>query len=75
MYKTKDFYLACLIMSNGYKLTNSECEGKTVWFEFEEDDKLQGLINDFVNYNAIANVRIFTKSMARLRKELDKYKR
>lgn len=75
IYKTKDFYLACLIMSNGYTLVGSESEGRTVWFSFEEDDKLQDLINDFVNYNAIANVRMFTKSMARLRKELDKYKR
>lgn len=74
IYKTKDFYLACLIMSNGYTLVGSENEGGTVWFSFEEDDKLQGLINDFVNYNAIANVRIFTKSMARLRKELDKHR-
>lgn len=75
MYKTKDFYLACLIMSNGYKFINSECEYKTVWFEFETDDNLQILVDKFINYDAMVNVRMFTKSMARLRKELDKHRR
>lgn len=74
MYKTKDFYLACLIMSHGYELTNSSQRDKAVWFEFKPDDNLQSLVNDFINYNAMTNVRQFTKSMARLRKELDKYK-
>lgn len=75
MYKTKDFYLACLIMSKGYKFIGSENEDRTVWFTFVEDDKMQGLINDFVNYNAMVNVRMFTKAMVRLRKELDKYRK
>ena len=73
-YKTKDFYLACSIMSNGYTFVGSESEGRTVWFSFESDDKLQDLTNDFINYNAMVNVRQFTKSMARLRRELDKHK-
>ena len=73
-YKTKDFYLACLIMSEGYKFIESSQEDRAVWFEFNSNCKLQDLVNDFVNYNAVANVRQFTKSMARLRGELDKYR-
>lgn len=75
IYKTKDFYLACLIMSEGYNFVGSENKGRTVWFTFEEDEELQDLVNDFINYNAITNVRMFTKSMARLRRELDKYRK
>lgn len=75
IYETKDFYLACLIMSDGYEFIGSINDDKAVWFKFKQDDKLQSLVNDFVNYNAVANVRMFTKSMTRLRKELDKYRR
>ena len=76
-YKTKDFYLACLIMSNGYKFIDSANEDKTVWFNFEmaDEKELHDLVGGFINYNAMVNVRMFTKSMARLRKELDKYRR
>lgn len=73
-YKTKDFYLACFIMSSGYEFINSTQEDRTVWFEFKSDDTLQNLVNDFINYNAMTNVRQFTKSMARLRKELDSHR-
>ena len=74
MYETKDFYLACLILSNEYKLINSRREGGSVWFEFASDDKLQGIVDEFINFNATANVRLFTRSMARLRRELDKHR-
>ena len=75
MYKTKDFYLACLIMSKGYEFLGSENKGRTVWFKFKPDKELQKLINDFINYEAVTNVRMFTRSMARLRRELDRYKK
>jgi hypothetical protein len=77
MYSTKDFYLASLLLSYDFKYIGSEKKPEGVYFNFDNKDKelLDRLLNDFVNYRAMVNMRKFTASLAKLRKELDKYKR
>jgi hypothetical protein len=76
-YKTKDFYLAALLMCKGFKLVGSEKQTNAVYFEVEHDndEKLQKLINDFVNFEAYVNLGKLVKMQALLRRELDKHKR
>jgi hypothetical protein len=76
-YKTKDFYLAALLMSKGFKLIGSEKQTHAVFFEIEYDneEKLQKLINDFVNFEAYVNLGKLVKMQALLRRELDKYRK
>jgi hypothetical protein len=75
-YTTKDFYLSSLLMSNGFKLINSEKKIEGVYFIFENfnEELLNKLLDDFINCKAMVNMRKFTSSLSRLRKELDKYK-
>jgi hypothetical protein len=75
-YSTKDFYLASLLMSYDFKFINSEKKPEGVYFIFENKNKelLEKLLNDFINYKAMVNMRKFTTSITKMRKELDKYK-
>jgi hypothetical protein len=80
MYKTKDFYLACSLMSNGIKLVDSEKDGglNSVFFIFntqDQEDFKNSIIDDFINQRCYVNVKKFTYAMKQLRKELDKYNR
>lgn len=77
IYSTKDFYLSSLLVSYDFKLINSEKKQEGVYFNFENknDELLQKLINDFINCQAMVNMRKFTASLTKLRKELDKYKK
>jgi hypothetical protein len=76
-YSTKDFYLSSLLLSYDFRFINSEKKTEGVYFIFEYDDKdlLDKLLNDFVNYKAMVNMRKFTSALAKLRKELDKHKK
>jgi hypothetical protein len=76
-YKTKDFYLAALLMCKGFKLTGSNKEPNAVYFHFEYDneEKLQGVINQFINYEAYVNLGKLVKIQALLRRELDKHRK
>lgn len=76
-YKTKDFYLAALFMSKGYKMTGSHKEPNAVYFhiEYSNDESLQEIINDFVNHEAYVNLGKLVKMQAILRRELDKYRK
>ena len=76
-YKTKDFYLAALFMCKGFKLVGSHKEPNAVYFQFEYQDetKLQQVINEFVNYEAYVNLGKLTKVQALLRRELDKHRK
>lgn len=75
-YSTKDFYLSSLLMSYDFKFINSEKKQEGVYFVFENNDEelLEKLLNDFINYKAMVNMRKFTASLTKLRKELDKHK-
>lgn len=75
-YSTKDFYLSSLLMSYDFKFIGSEKKDEGVYFNFENSNKdlLEKLLNDFVNYKAMVNMRKFTASLAKLRKELDRFK-
>lgn len=75
-YKTKDFYLTALFMCKGLKLVGSEKCDHSVFFEVEYDDEenLHILINQFINFEAVVNMQKFKRVQARLRTELDKYK-
>lgn len=78
MYKTKDFYLACSLMSNGLKLQGSEKDGEinSVFFIFNTESQEEfknSIIDDFINQRCYVNVKKFTYAMKQLRKELDKY--
>jgi hypothetical protein len=75
-YKTKDFYLAALLMCKGFKLTGSSKEPNAVYFHFnyDNDEKLQAIVNQFINYEAYVNLGKLVKIQALLRRELDKYK-
>jgi hypothetical protein len=76
-YQTKDFYLTALLMCNGFKLIDSEKQDKAVFFEVEVPDQelLQDLLNDFVNYQAHVNLGKLVKCTAALRRELDKHRK
>jgi hypothetical protein len=76
-YKTKDFYLAALLICKGFRLINSEKQVNAVYFEIEnnDDEKLQEVINQFVNYEAYVNLGKLTKVQALLRRELDKHRK
>jgi hypothetical protein len=75
-YKTKDFYLAALLICNGFKLIGSEKQEKAVFFEVEvkEEADLTSLLNDFVNYEANVNLGKLVKVQGLLRRELDKHR-
>jgi hypothetical protein len=76
-YKTKDFYLACLLKASDYKFIGSEKHSEnTVFFifEYENETELRLLVDRFINMEAMANVRKFTYAMSDLRDELNKYK-
>jgi hypothetical protein len=77
MYNTKDFYLTALLMCKGFKLNGSHKENNGVHFHIEYDDneKLQEIINQFVNYEAYVNLGKLVKIQAILRRELDKYRK
>jgi hypothetical protein len=76
-YKTKDFYLAALLMCKGFKMTGSHKEPNAVYFQFEhsDEDKLQQTVNDFVNHEAYVNLGKLVKVQALLRRELDKHRK
>jgi hypothetical protein len=76
-YKTKDFYLAALFMCKGFKLIGSNKEPNAVYFhiEYENEEKLQTIVNEFVNYEAYVNLGKLVKIQALLRRELDKYRK
>lgn len=76
-YNTKDFYLAALLMCKGFKLIGSHKESNGVHFhiEYENNEKLQEIINQFVNYEAYVNLGKLVKIQAILRRELDKYRK
>jgi uncharacterized protein (UPF0332 family) len=76
-YKTKDFYLSALLLSEGYKLINSEKhKGNVVYFIFDCDnqEKLQNILSDFINMTATTNVKKFVVSINQIRNELSKHK-
>jgi hypothetical protein len=74
-YETKDFYLSALLMCYDFKLIATEKKTEGVYFSFinHDNDLLRKLLNDFVNYKAMVNMRKFTKAVSKLRQELDKY--
>lgn len=76
IYSTKDFYLSALLLSYDFKMLDTEKKTEGVYFNFynNNDELLQKLLSDFVNYNAMVHMRKFTSAMSRLRKELDRYK-
>jgi len=75
-YKTKDFYLASLLNTVGFRLCNSYKMPEGVYFVFEilDENKLQNTISEFLNFTATINMRRFTSSMIKLRKEISKHK-
>jgi hypothetical protein len=76
MYQTKDFYLAALFMCKGFRLSGSHKEPNAVYFqiEYDNEEKLQAVINQFVNYEAYVNLGKLVKVQSLLRRELDKHK-
>lgn len=76
MYETKDFYFSATLLSYGMKLLGSREENRVVYFQIDNSNEelFAKLVTDFINYEATVNLGKFTKSMAVLRKELDKYK-
>lgn len=76
-YETKDFYLAALFMCKGFKMTGSHKEERAVYFhiEYDNEEKLNGIVNQFVNYEAYVNLGKLVKMQALLRRELDKYRK
>lgn len=75
-YSTKDFYLGVLLLTEGFRLDHSYKTQEGVYFVFEvlDTNKLNDLIHDFLNFKATVNMRRFTSSMTRLRREIDSHK-
>jgi hypothetical protein len=63
-------------MCKGYKYVGSHQESVGVYFHFEYDNenKLQELVNKFVNFDAHVNLGKLVKIQAFLRHELDQYR-
>ena len=76
IYKTKDFYLTVLLMTNGFKLVGSEKRENGVHFHIENTDTtvLRKLVDQFINFEAVVNMGKMVKCTTQVRKELDKYK-
>ena len=76
MYSTKDFYLSCLLFTKGFWLIDSTKKTEGVYFNFEVHDEelLQQLLSDFINYKVLVEMHKFTNAMSRLRKELQIHK-
>lgn len=75
IYKTKDFYFACVLLSNDFKLVKTEENGdkNTVFFCFnisEQDDFKNRLLDNYVNQNCTINVKKFTWAIKTLKNEL-----
>lgn len=75
-YKTKDFYLAALFMCKGFNLVGSNKEPNAVYFhiEYQDDEKLKTIIDQFVNFEAFVNLGKLVKIQGVLRRELDKHR-
>ena len=78
VYKTKDFYFACVLLSNDFKLINSEKDGckNTVFFYFDinkKDDDKNRLLDDYVNQTCLVNTKSFTWAIKKLKKEILKH--
>jgi hypothetical protein len=78
-YATKDFYLSCVFLANGFKLINSKKDStkNTVFFYFDVTNKEElknKILNSFINQECLVNVKKFTWAMKILRSELSKYK-
>ena len=69
-FKTKDFYFACALKSEGFELLDSEKKDKVIYFNFLVHDKLKldSLLSDFLNMTLSVNMKKFTWAMADLRK-------
>lgn len=79
MYKTKDLYLSCVLLSNNIKFIKSEKGGtnNTVFFIFDSDgyeEEINTLINQFINQECYVNVKKFTWAMKILKKEIYKWR-
>jgi len=75
IYKTKDFYFACVLLSNSFKLIKSEKDGvkNTVFFYFDLSDKKdikEKLLDDYINQTCMVNTKLFTWAIKTLKKEL-----
>jgi hypothetical protein len=76
-YKTKDFYLAALFMCKGMKMIGSHKEPNAVYFHiaYTDESRLQEIINDFINHEAVVNLGKLVKMQSLLRRELDKHRK
>lgn len=78
-YKTKDFYLSCVLLTNDIKMINSEKDSSknTVFFNFDitnKENEVNLIINQFINQQCLVNVKKFTWAMKILRSELNKWR-
>lgn len=74
IFKTKDFYFACALKSEGFKLLGTEKQDSVVYFNFLIHDKLKldDLLKEFLNMTLTVNMKKFTWAMADLRKYFNK---
>ena len=77
VYKTKDFYFACVLLSNDFKLIKSEKDGckNTVFFFFNIDNKediKNKLLDDYINQACFVNTKTFTWAIKVLKNEIFK---
>ena len=75
LYKTKDFYFACVLLSNNFKLLMTERDGdkNTTLFCFDTENKEElknKLLDDYVNQVCVENVKRFTWAIKILKNEL-----
>jgi len=76
IYDTKDFYFSALLLTNNFKLVQSQegIGGVHFFFLNNNEELLKKLENDFEKCIATVPMKKFTSSLARLRRELDQYK-
>lgn len=75
LYKTKDFYFSCVLLSNNFKLIKSErdSEKNTVFFFFDitkQENKKNELMDAYVNQTCLVNVKPFTWAIKVLKNEI-----
>ncbi len=75
IYKTKDFYFACVLLSNNFRLVELEKDGdkNTVFFLFDSSNKEEiknKLLDDYINQNCLVNAKLFSWAIKSLKGQL-----
>ena len=67
MNRTKDLYLASFLYSQGLKLYDTERDGKTCWFIFDDEDNFKLLVGLYWAREASCEPKSFVDAIQTLK--------